>query len=47
MNTAVMNVQCLFESFFAWLRQPARAKAVTATKPSTKEKPRVRIAGLR
>jgi hypothetical protein len=42
MNTAVMNVQCWFESFVAWLRQPAQPKTAAKT-----AKERVRIAGLR
>ena len=46
MNTAVMKVECWFESLIARLHKPARPKVVVA-KPATEEKPRVRIAGLR
>lgn len=46
MSTAVLNIQCWFESLVMWLRKPARPKAIAA-KPATEEKPRVRIAGLR
>jgi hypothetical protein len=45
MSTAVLNVQCWLETLVAWFRKPARPKA--AAKPTSAEKPRVRIAGLR
>lgn len=47
MNTAVLNVQCWFETFVAWLRQPAKPKVAAKSATTDKPKERVRIAGLR